>query len=197
MSSPRMARVKRKTTETDIDLSLTLDGAGLCRGKTGIGFFDHMLTTFAGHALFDLQLTCSGDLEVDAHHTVEDIGICAGQVLAQALGDKAGITRFGQSYVPMDETLARAVVDVSGRPYLVYEVPLSEETVGAFPAALAQEFFRALADHAMINLHVDLVRGSNAHHEVEAIFKAVARALRSAVRRDPEVSGIPSTKGVL
>jgi imidazoleglycerol-phosphate dehydratase len=197
MSNPRTARVQRKTTETDIVLSLTLDGSGRCSTASGIGFFDHMLTTFARHALFDVQLSCSGDLEVDAHHTVEDIGICAGQALAQTLGDKAGIARFGQSYVPMDETLARAVVDVSGRPYLIYNVTPSEETIGAFPAALAREFFRALADHAMINLHIDLVRGSNAHHEVEAIFKAVARALRGAVTRDPEISGIPSTKGVL
>lgn len=193
----RTAGIQRKTSETDIDLSLSLDGAGDCRAETGVGFFDHMLTAFARHGLFDLDVTCRGDLEVDAHHTVEDVGICLGQALAQALGERAGIARFGHSYVPMDEALARAVVDLSGRPYLVYNAGLKEEMIGAFPAALAPEFFRALADHGRLNLHIDLLRGANAHHGVEAIFKAVARALRQACEQDPRVGSIPSTKGVL
>ena len=197
MPSSRSAQVERKTAETDIRVSLTLDGQGRCETDTGIGFFDHMLTAFARHGLFNLAVTCSGDLDVDAHHTVEDVGICLGQAISQALGDKAGIGRFGQSHVPMDEALARAVVDASGRPYLVYVAELEEERIGAFPTSLGAEFFRALADNARINLHVELLRGSNAHHAIEAIFKAVARALRQAVERDLRVSGVPSTKGVL
>ena len=194
---PRQATIDRKTTETDIRLALTVEGRGECNPQTGIGFFDHMLTALARHGQFDLDVSCSGDLEVDAHHTVEDVGICLGQAFAQALGDKAGMTRFGSAYVPMDEALARAAVDFSGRPYLVFDADFDEEMIGAFPSALAEEFFRSLSDHARINLHIDLIRGSNAHHSVEAIYKAVARAIRAAVTIDPGVRGIPSTKGVL
>jgi imidazoleglycerol-phosphate dehydratase len=163
---PRQASIDRKTTETDIRLSLLIDGSGSCETTTGIGFFDHMLTALAKHGQFDLTVKCEGDLDVDAHHTVEDIGICLGRAVNQALGGKAGITRFGSAYVPMDETLARAAVDFSGRPYLVFNAAFDEEMIGAFPSALAEEFFRSLADHARINLHIDLIRGSNAHHGV-------------------------------
>ncbi len=194
---PRQATIDRKTTETDIRLDLNIDGSGTCESETGIGFFDHMLTALARHGQFDLRVKCSGDLEVDAHHTVEDVGICLGQAFSQTLGDKAGITRFGSTCVPMDEALARVVVDFSGRPYLVFNASFDEEMIGTFPSALAEEFFRALADHGRINLHIDLIRGTNAHHSVEAIYKAVARALRTAVAIDPNVRGIPSTKGVL
>ena len=197
MLTPRTARIQRKTSETDIDLSLVLDGSGTCQTETGIGFFDHMLTALARHSLFDLNVACRGDLDIDAHHTVEDVGICLGQALARALGDRAGIARFGSSCVPMDEALARAVVDLSGRPYLVYNAAFSEEMIGAFPTALSPEFFRSVADHARITLHIDLLRGENAHHGVEAIFKALARALRQATEHDPRVTGVPSTKGVL
>jgi len=194
---PREAKIARKTTETDIRLSLNIDGSGVCKAETGIGFFDHMLTALSRHGQFDLEVVCQGDLEVDAHHTVEDVGICIGQAISEAVADKAGITRFGSAYVPMDEALARAAVDFSGRPYLVFEASFEEEMIGAFPSALAEEFFRSLADHARINLHIDLIRGANAHHSIEAIFKAVARSIRTAVALDPGVRGIPSTKGIL
>ncbi len=197
MPSPRTGRIQRRTSETDIDLTLTIDGSGACKAETGIGFFDHMLHAFARHGLFDLDLSCKGDLEVDAHHTVEDVGICVGQALAQALSDKAGISRFGSACVPMDEALGRAVVDLSGRPYLCYDVPLGEEMIGAFPVVLGSEFFRALSDHGRVTLHIDLLRGANAHLAVEAVFKSVARALRQACDPDARVAGIPSTKGVL
>jgi imidazoleglycerol-phosphate dehydratase len=197
MPNPRCGRIQRRTTETDIDLTLTIDGSGTCRADTGVGFFDHMLHAFARHGLFDLDLSCKGDLEVDAHHTVEDVGICVGQAFAQALGDKAGISRFGWACAPMDEALGRAVVDLSGRPYLCYDVPLNEEMIGSFPVVLGAEFFRALSDHGRITLHIDLLRGSNAHHSVEAVFKSAARALRQACDPDPRAAGIPSTKGVL
>ena len=193
----RQTTIDRKTTETDIRLDLDIDGSGKCEAETGIGFFDHMLIALARHGQFDLKVVCSGDLEVDAHHTVEDIGICLGQAFAKALDDKSGITRFGSAYIPMDEALARAAVDFSGRPFLVFSASFGEKMVGAFPSALTEEFFRSLADHARINLHIDLIRGSNEHHSVEAIYKAVARAIRSAVAVDPGVRGIPSTKGVL
>ena len=194
---PREAKIARKTTETDIRLSLNIDGSGVCKAETGIGFFDHMLTALSRHGQFDLEVVCQGDLEVDAHHTVEDVGICIGQAISEAVADKAGITRFGSAYVPMDEALARAAVDFSGRPYLVFEASFEEEMIGAFPSALAEEFFRSLADHARINLHIDLIRGANAHHSIEAIFKAVARSIRTAVALDPGVRGIPSTKCIL
>ncbi|MGA1199722.1 MAG: imidazoleglycerol-phosphate dehydratase HisB, partial [Candidatus Latescibacterota bacterium] len=178
-------------------LTLSLDGSGTCQVDTGIGFFDHMLTALAKHGLFDLKVTCKGDLEVDAHHTVEDVGICIGQALEKALGDKKGITRFGSAYVPMDEALARAVIDLSGRGHLVYEATFTEEMIGTFPTSLGMEFFTALSQNGRFNLHIDLIRASNAHHGMEAIFKAVARALRQAVSQDPRVTGVPSTKGSL
>lgn len=193
----RNTNVQRATSETDIRLSLNLDGSGVSQVESGIGFFDHMLTAFTRHGQFDLDVKCRGDLEVDGHHTVEDIGICLGQAFDETLGDKSGITRFGNAVVPMDEALARAIVDLSGRPYLVYEAELEEATVGTFPTELGAEFFRSLADHGRFNLHIDLLRGSNAHHCLEAIFKAVARALRQAVAMDAGLKGIPSTKGVL
>lgn len=193
----RTSSIDRKTTETDIRLSLTVDGQGTCNTQTGIGFFDHMLTALGRHGRLDLDVVCKGDLEVDAHHTIEDVGICLGKAIAEAIGDKASMTRFGSAYIPMDEALARAAVDFSGRPYLVFNANFEEEMIGSFPSALAEEFFRSLSDHARINLHIDLIRGSNAHHSVEAIFKAVARAVRTAVTIDPTEQGIPSTKGVL
>ena len=193
----RQATITRKTTETDIRLDLKIDGSGNCETSTGIGFFDHMLTALARHGQLDLKVDCSGDLDVDAHHTVEDVGICLGQAFDEALGDKAGITRFASAYVTMDEALARAAVDFSGRPYLFIDAAFDEEMIGAFPSALTEEFLRSLSDHARINLHIDLIRGSNAHHSVEAIFKATARAIRTAVAPDPGVKDIPSTKGVL
>jgi imidazoleglycerol-phosphate dehydratase len=156
-----------------------------------------MLTAFARHGLFDLKLKCVGDLAVDPHHTIEDVGICLGQALDQALGDKAGVSRFGSSYVPMDEALARVVVDLSGRSYLVLQADFCDEQVGAFPVAMVREFFRAVADQGRMNLHIDLLRGTNDHHSIEAIFKAFARALDQAVGRSERFGGIPSTKGVL
>lgn len=195
--SPRTAHIQRETSETDIDLSLTLDGQGDSNIQTGIGFFDHMLTALARHALLDLDITCKGDLKIDAHHTVEDVGICLGRALAAALGPKTGIARFGSAYVPMDEALARAVVDLSGRACIIYRATFAEERVGAFPTALGLEFFTAFAHNARLNLHIDLLRYTNAHHGMEAIFKAVARALRQAIARDHRISGIPSTKGSL
>ena len=197
MSEQRKARVRRQTTETRIDLEFCLDGEGKATVSTGLGFFDHMLTAFARHGLFDLRLICEGDLEVDQHHTVEDVGICLGQALNEALGDKAGIQRFGHSYVPMDEALARAVVDLSGRSYLVLKPAFQDSTIGDFPVALVAEFFRAVSDHGRLNLHIDLLRAGNDHHSVEAIFKAFGRALDQASLRWKRVVGIPSTKGQL
>ncbi len=193
----RRAAVKRTTSETDIELELCLDGSGDSTVQTGIGFFDHMLTAFSRHGLFDLTLTCKGDLEVDQHHTVEDVGICLGQALNEALGDKRGIIRFGHSYVPMDDALARVAVDLSGRPYLVLTPEPQSGMVGDFPAALVQEFFRAVTDHGRLNLHVDLLRGSNDHHGIEAMFKACGRALDEATAKADRISGVPSTKGQL
>ena len=195
--SPRTAHIQRETSETAIDLSLTLDGQGDSNIQTGIGFFDHMLTALARHALLDLDITCKGDLEIDAHHTVEDVGICLGRALADALGPKTGIARFGSAYVPMDEALARAVVDLSGRACIIYRATFAEERIGAFPTALGLEFFTAFAHNARLTLHIDLLRCTNAHHGMEAIFKAVARALRQAIALDHRISGIPSTKGSL
>lgn len=197
MSAPRQARIQRTTSETRIDLTLGLDGQGQSQVATGVGFFDHMLTAFARHGLFDLQLRCDGDLEVDAHHTVEDVGICLGQAIAQAVGDKAGLQRFGHSYVPMDDALARVVVDLSGRPYLVVAPSLQSGSVGELPVALVPEFFRAVADNGRLNLHIDLLRSVNDHHGIEAIFKAFGRALDQASLRSDRVAGVPSTKGAL
>ncbi len=197
MSEKRTAQVQRQTTETDIDLRLCLDGSGQAQVETGIGFFDHMLTAFARHGLCDLEIRCLGDLQVDAHHTVEDVGICLGEAINQALGSKEGIVRFGHSYVPMDDALARAVVDLSGRAYLELQANFSEERVGEFPAALVREFCRAVADRGRMNLHIDLLRGTDAHHGIEAIFKAFGRALDQASLLSERVGGVPSTKGSL
>ena len=197
MSTPRQARVERATSETRIELTLALDGEGKSEVSTGVGFFDHMLTAFARHGLFDLQLTCEGDLEVDAHHTVEDVGICLGQAIAEAVGGKEGIQRFGHSYVPMDDALARVVVDVCGRSYLVVSPALQSGRVGELPVALVPEFFRAVADHGRLNLHIDLLRSANDHHGIEAIFKAFGRALDQATLQAERVFGVPSTKGSL
>ena len=197
MSATRSARIQRRTLETDIEVELCLDGSGVSDVATGVGFFDHMLTAFARHGLFDLRVKCAGDLEVDAHHSVEDVGICLGQAVDQALGDKAGVRRFGHSYVPMDEALARAVVDLSGRPYMVLEGTFEVSRVGDFPVALLREFLRAVADQGRMNLHVDILRGTDAHHAIEAAFKAFGRALDQASGRDVRVEGVPSTKGSL
>lgn len=197
MSDTRQARIQRRTAETEIDLTIVVDGTGASSIDTGVGFFDHMLTAFSRHGLFDLTLSCKGDLEVDAHHTVEDVGICLGRALAEALGDKVGIERFGSAYVPMDEALARAVIDLSGRSCLVMRAAFRDETVGGLPVALVPEFFRALADNARMNVHVDLLRGTNDHHSIEAIFKATGRALDAATCRSDRVQGVPSTKGTL
>jgi imidazoleglycerol-phosphate dehydratase len=192
----RSGEINRKTTETDIRLRLGLDGTGSVAVKSGVGFLDHMLTLFAVHGSFDLDIAAHGDLEVDDHHTAEDIGICLGQALAAALGDKGGIRRYGSSYVPMDETLARVVVDISNRPYLHYGVQLEDQKIGTFDTALAKEFLRAVALHGGLTLHVDLLHGENAHHIIEAVFKALGRALDEATTcRDG--AAVLSSKGIL
>lgn len=196
-TAPRHATDARKTKETDIRVSLGLDGGGQTSASTGVGFFDHMLDLLGRHAAFDLEVQASGDTEVDAHHTVEDVGICLGRALAAALGDKAGIRRFGFASVPMDEALAEVSLDISGRPYVVCEVAFPTEKTGEFDAQLAEEFLRALAVNAGLTLHVRVPYGRNTHHVVEAVFKALARALREAVAIDPRVTGVPSTKGTL
>jgi imidazoleglycerol-phosphate dehydratase len=193
----RRARIERKTKETEIALALGVDGTGRSRVRTGIGFLDHMLTSLATHARFDLDVRCRGDLHVDAHHSVEDVGIVLGQALRQALGDKKGIARFGHAFCPLDEALTRAVVDLSGRPWLHFGVAFKARTVGDMPTELFEDFFWALADHGRFNLHLDLLRGRNSHHNAETLFKATARALRAAVARDPRDAGVPSTKGLL
>jgi imidazoleglycerol-phosphate dehydratase len=193
----RTAQLRRQTGETLIELALNLDGAGQVEVSTGVGFFDHMLTLLGRHSLIDLKIKASGDLHVDAHHTVEDVGICFGKALAQALGDKAGIRRYGSATLPMDETLVTSAIDLSGRPFCVWlaEVPL--ETLGNFNAQLAEEFWRAVASAGALTLHVVCHHGKNTHHIIEGIFKASARALRHAVESDPRMTGVPSTKGVL
>lgn len=193
----RKARVERTTAETTIRLDLNLDGTGTYAIETGIGFFDHMLCLFAKHGRFDIQLACRGDLNVDVHHSVEDVGIVLGQAVTEALGDKRGIKRFGHAYVPMDESLARVCVDLSGRSALAFNAPLQKEKTGQFDTEVAPDFFKAWADNAKANLHIDLIRGTNSHHSIEAIFKAWARALAEAVSVDPRVKGVPSTKGRL
>jgi imidazoleglycerol-phosphate dehydratase len=194
----RSGEVTRKTKETEVRVRVTLDGAGRAQVKTGVGFFDHMLEALARHALYDLEVAAAGDLHVDQHHTVEDVGIVLGQALALALGERRGIRRYGAATVPLDDALARVVVDVSGRPYLAYHAePPSPQRVGDYDPALTPEFFRALATHAGLTLHVDLLRGQNAHHCVEAVFKAAARALGDATGLDPHVTDVPSTKGTL
>src|SRR5262245_14522878 len=193
----RKALVERKTRETDIRLALDLDGE--CRSKiaTGIGFLDHMLTSFATHGRFDLDVRCKGDLHVDAHHSVEDVGIALGQALFKALGDKKGIVRFGHAYCPLDEALSRCVIDLSGRPFLVFDVTFKAQRVGDLATELFEDFFWALADHGRLNIHLDAIRGRNAHHIAETLFKSSGRALSMAVGRDPRVVGVPSTKGEL
>lgn len=193
----RQGVVERKTRETDIRLRLDLDGEGKSKIATGIGFFDHMLTAFSTHGRFDVELRCKGDLHVDAHHSVEDVGIALGQALREALGDKKGIVRFGHAYVPLDEALSRCVIDLSGRPYLHYDVTFKARQIGAMPTELFEDFFWALADHGRLNIHLEAIRGRNAHHIAETLFKSAARALSMAVARDPRVKGIPSTKGSL
>ena len=193
----RAAEVRRRTKETDVRVRLGLDGTGRALVSTGVAFLDHMLELFAKHGLFDLEVECRGDLHIDDHHSVEDVAITLGQALAEALGDKAGVARYGSAYVPMDEALCRAVVDLSGRFYLVYAVETRRQTIGNFSVELAEHFWRSLAEAARCNLHIDCLRGRNTHHILEGTFKAVARALRQAVERDPRVSGVPSTKGVL
>ncbi|MCC6417522.1 MAG: imidazoleglycerol-phosphate dehydratase HisB [Gemmataceae bacterium] len=194
---PRTARIQRETAETRIDLTLDLDGTGRSRLETGVGFFDHMLTLLARHGLLDLTVEARGDLHVDAHHTVEDVGICLGKALAQALGDKAGIRRYGSATVPMDETLVTTAIDLSGRPFCVWNVAVPPELLGNFSASLAEEFWRAVASAGAFTLHVVCHHGRNTHHIIEAVFKATARSLREAVEPDPRGQGIPSTKGVL
>lgn len=193
----RSAKVSRTTAETKIELEWTLDGSGTAEVDSGIGFLDHMLTLFARHGCFDLRLKAKGDLQVDLHHTVEDTGICLGQALAEALDDKQGITRYGFFYVPMDETLCRAVVDLSGRPFLVYRAPEKAESIGQFSFQLVEEFLRGFAVHAAANVHVDVLYGKDSHHMAEAVFKALARATDQAVQLDARVKGVPSTKGSL
>ena len=195
---PRAATLTRSTSETDITLSLNLDGTGQASIATGVGFFDHMLTAFARHGLFDLTVTARGDLHIDAHHTVEDVGIVLGQAFANALGDKRGITRFGQALIPMDEALAEAAVDISGRAHLAYTVDFERENLGGMDTQLVEEFFRAFTGNARLTLHLTRRAGQNAHHVAESCFKAAARALRMAVAHDPRAAGaIPSTKGAL
>ncbi len=194
----RNGEASRRTGETDVRVRVNLDGKGIATTKTGVGFFDHMLTALARHALLDLDVAATGDLHVDGHHTVEDVGIVLGQALAQALGERRGIRRYGEATVPLDDALARAVVDVSGRPFLAYHAdPPTWQMLGDYDVALTPEFFRGLATHGGLTIHIDLLRGQNAHHVVEAVFKAVARALGAAVTLDPRVTDIPSTKGVL
>jgi len=194
----RRARVERRTAETDIVLELALDGTGAAHIDTGVGFFNHMLTLLARHGMVDLSVVARGDLDTGAHHTVEDVGICLGQALGEALGDKAGIRRYGDAFVPMDESLAHVALDVSGRPFLAWEVELLPSTViGGFSTDLTIEFFRAVVANARLTAHVRLLAGANPHHMVEALFKAFARALEQAVDLDPRRPGIPSTKGIL
>jgi imidazoleglycerol-phosphate dehydratase len=193
----RTAQIHRETGETTIDLTLDLDGAGRATVDTGVGFFDHMLTLLTRHSLIDLTVKAQGDLHVDAHHTVEDVGICYGKALAQALADKAGIRRYGDATVPMDETLVTAAIDLSGRPFCVWRAEVPMETLGTFNAPLAEEFWRAVSSSGALALHVVCHYGRNTHHIIEGIFKATARALRQAVEIDPRMTGVPSTKGVL
>jgi imidazoleglycerol-phosphate dehydratase len=193
----RIANIKRETKETSIEVVLDLDGQGNSEIETGIPFLNHMLELFAKHGLFDLKIKAQGDLEIDAHHTVEDIGICLGQSLKQAVGDKKGIKRFGDSTIPMDESLVLTAVDISGRPHLEYDVDLPVELIGTFDTTLTPEFLQALVNEAGLTLHVKVLAGRNAHHIIEAIFKGLARTLRQAVKIDHRVEGVPSTKGTL
>jgi len=194
----RSAQVTRKTAETDIDLRIAIDGTGRSEIATGIPFLDHMLDQVSRHARMDLAITARGDLHIDAHHTVEDIGITLGQALREALGDKRGIRRYGHAYVPLDEALSRVVLALSGRPGLEFHVPFTRALVGTFDVDLIHEFFQGFVNHALVTMHIDNLRGDNAHHQAETVFKAFARALRLACERDPRAAGeVPSTKGAL
>ncbi len=193
----RTAHISRKTNETDVNLSLSIDGAGEGTRTTGVGFFDHLLDAVARHGGLDFDVNVQGDLETGPHHTVEDTGIALGQAIDQALGDRSGITRFGHAVVPMDEARASAAIDISGRPFLLFDAELPPVAIADFDSDLAEEFLRAVANNAKLTLHVRVETGTNAHHMVEAVFKAFARALRAAVAIDPNASGIPSTKGLL
>ncbi|MHC1728863.1 MAG: imidazoleglycerol-phosphate dehydratase HisB [Syntrophobacteraceae bacterium] len=197
MAGERKGSVERTTKETRITVELSVDGTGRAEPETGVPFLDHMLTLFAVHGLFDLNIKASGDLAVDAHHTVEDIGICLGMALSKALGDRAGITRYGDFTVPMDETVATVTLDLSNRPFLVYNTPPMADRAGDFETELAPEFFRAFCQHGGVTLHIQVPYGSNTHHMLEAIFKAWGRALSMAAAIDPRRSGIPSSKGAL
>ena len=193
----RTATVKRRTRETDIELTFAVDGSGRAQIATGVGFFDHMLELFAKHGLFDLQLKAKGDLNVDAHHTVEDVGLALGQALRESLGDKKGLCRYGWCLLPMDDALARIALDCSGRPYLAYEAPEEAGPIGDFPFQLIEEFLRAFSVQGGLNLHVALLDGRDTHHMAEAVFKGLARTLDQATQIDPRVQGVPSTKGQL
>jgi imidazoleglycerol-phosphate dehydratase len=194
----RAAEIARRTAETEIVVRVNVDGSGRTELDSGIAFLDHMLDQVGRHALFDLTVKAKGDLHIDAHHTVEDIGITFGQALKRAMGDKRGIRRYGHAYVPLDEALSRVVIDLSGRPGLEFHVPFTRALVGSFDVDLVHEFFQGFANHALVTLHIDNLRGNNAHHQAETVFKAFARALRMACERDPRVAGeVPSTKGAL
>lgn len=197
MTTERKATVERKTLETQVALILSLDGTGQADVRTGIGFLDHMLTLLAKHGFLDLTVRAQGDLDVDSHHTVEDVGIVLGDALARALGAKEGIHRYGNCFLPMDETLAQVCLDCSGRPFLVFDAHIPKARLGAFDAEMAEEFFRAVAVHAGLTLHIRILYGVNVHHQIEAIFKAFARALAEAVAPDPRVHGVMSSKGAL
>ena len=197
-TAPRLAEVTRNTAETQITVKVNLDGTGVAKLNTGIGFFDHMLDQIARHGLIDLDIHANGDLHIDGHHTVEDVGIALGQAVHKAVGDKKGIRRYGHAYVPLDEALSRVVIDLSGRPGLIMNVPFKSGMIGAFDTQLAHEFFQGFVNHAFATVHIDNLRGENAHHQAETVFKAFARALRSALEFDPRAVGmIPSTKGSL
>lgn len=198
MTTPRIAEVTRNTRETRITVRINLDGTGQSKLHTGIGFFDHMLDQIARHGLIDLDIRCDGDLHIDGHHTVEDVGITLGMAVAQAVGDKAGLTRYGHAYVPLDEALSRVVIDLSGRPGLHMDVKFTAGSIGTFDTQLAFEFFQGFANAALATVHIDNLKGHNAHHQAETIFKAFGRALRMATTADPRSAGmIPSTKGSL
>jgi imidazoleglycerol-phosphate dehydratase len=197
MSTTRTATINRKTAETNVQLTLNLDGSGAGKIETGVGFFDHMLTLLAKHALFDLTVAAQGDLHVDFHHTVEDVGICLGKALAEALGTKQGIVRYGSKTLPMEETLVTSALDLSGRAWFIYRVQFATQKIGDFDVELVETFFQALAANALINLHLVLHHGSNSHHVAEALFKSTARALREAVAIDARQCGVPSSKGTL
>jgi imidazoleglycerol-phosphate dehydratase len=193
----RKSEVTRSTNETRIGVKLNVDGTGKSRIATGVPFLDHMLEQVARHGVFDLEVSADGDLKIDAHHTVEDVGITLGQAFAKAVGDKKGVRRYGHAYVPLDEALSRAVVDLSGRPGLEYHIEFARARIGEFDVDLVHEFFQGFVNHAQVTLHVDNLKGTNAHHQAETAFKAFARALRMAVEADARVSGVPSTKGTL